>query len=1375
MPPLDSDLPPPADETPSSGDGASERTPTDDGHISFVERLQRRYGKDVDPRIDLQDELEESAALSSRQDSSHASSSSRDLLKRLRRQFGVSSRYEIRGEVARGGMGTILNIWDGELRRKLAMKVMHGPGGYDEESGISQGNEEKLQRFLEEAQITGQLDHPGVVPVHEMGIDRHGRCYFTMRLVRGKELKEVLDEAREGTGKWTITRAVGVVLKVCEAMHYAHTKGVIHRDLKPTNVMVGGFGETYVMDWGLARIYKDPPEGKAPRGPSDGGSSVSLVRTVRKEERDANPDSHLVTMDGDVVGTPAYMALEQAQGKLDELGPTSDVYSLGTILYYLLTGRSPYVEPGERVSPHTVLNRVLSDPPVAASKLAKGMPGELVAICEKAMERDAADRYRDMEEVRNDLQAFLDDRVVGAYEGGAFAEFRKWVLRNRKFAAALAGLVVLALAAALTFGYLKDVQLDELTELDVIKDAALKDKDAALEEAQKSRELAEEQREIANSQRDLAAKNERAARESEEIARLSGYQGSILAADSHFRLGDVEQARRRLAECAEDLRGWEWQHLMLHGQAALQTKYFGGQAAVDAVAFSPRERRVALLTRGGRFRLLDLESGAFVSLPKINLQLDILRIGPMFPLSMDFSSDGEQVLLAGRDHVIRVFDLIGGEEVARLPESEGVTGHEAGVSAARFSPNRRRIASGSGDGMLIVWDARTRNVLQRLPGHGSDVTGLDWAPDSIHLVSSSTDGTARIWNTATGASLSVLKGHAGVVHDVAWGPAGRRIATAGADRNVNLWDAMSGRLTQSLSGHHGQVLAVDFDPSSTRLVSGSEDRTLRVWDPERAESIVLLGHEDPVLTVAFSADGREILSGADDGTFKLWDSRGDLSDTRLEGSAGAVIAVAARTEEPSIATSDSSGGILLWDSRSGYPQRRLVGHDGVVTALAFSPDGRTLLSAAADGEARLWDLASGRARLRLRGSGKGILDAVWAEEGTRVVTGSTDKLVRVFDAETGEELRVLEAHRFSVTAVAASADGRLLASAGQKIHLWDAESDEPRLTLPGPRRKERALAFSPDGRQLVSVSKDSVTRIWDTATGTLLHELRDHDDEVTAVVFSPDGSRFVTASEDQRIRVREANRGETILELRGHAGTVHALAFDPRGIRLVSGGEDGLARVWETGEREDRRRRWAEETAWREEAIPLVDELFDEHLRLGEVLRAIEQERDLDDEVRGCALGLARLRGDEPELLIRSCAEVVARPGLSREAYATAHRQASAAVDIDPFQARYRLIAGEAEVRVEAFRDAVETLREAERIDLLTGDERSGPHLSAAEEVTRRLFLAMAYHGIGDVGEARDLLESSRVEMEESPSHQRDSSLLRLLDEATTRIGARGE
>lgn len=334
-----------------------------------------------------------------------------------------TDRYETIEQIGRGGMGVVSRVRDQRLQRDLAMKVLAAQGGQAATDGSA-----SWRRFLDEAQITGQLAHPGVVPVHDIGIDAQGRAFFTMDLIRGDDFRRVIARVHDaGDTEWTLTRAIQIVIRVCEAVAYAHANGVIHRDLKPANVMVGGFGETYVLDWGLARV------GAHASVPGDDEASESAT------------GSH--TLAGDVLGTPAFMAPEQARGELESVDALSDVYSIGAILYHLLAGRPPYAESGRA---RDVLERLLAGPPEPIAAAHAEVAPELIAICEKAMHRERGERYESVAALAEDLRAFVELRVVHAYEAGAVAEARKWIRRNRPLAwTGFAAL--LALVAGLVF------------------------------------------------------------------------------------------------------------------------------------------------------------------------------------------------------------------------------------------------------------------------------------------------------------------------------------------------------------------------------------------------------------------------------------------------------------------------------------------------------------------------------------------------------------------------------------------------------------------------------------------------------------------------------------------------------------------------------------------------------------------------------------------------------------------------------------------------------------------------------------------------------------------------------------------------------------
>lgn len=371
-----------------------------------------------------------------------------EYLEKLNRHASREFPFAVVGAVDEGGMGQILRVWDEDLRRHIAMKVIKEK---EEQGKALPTRPAVLARFLDEALVTGQLDHPGVVPVHRLGIDADGRIFFTMRLVRGTSLERTLPLVHAGEAGWTLTRAIEVMIKVCDTLAYAHSKKVVHRDLKPSNIMLGRFGEVYVVDWGIAKII-----GREDTHGLEMSQALTTILNHVDEQGGKVVDgaSPHMSYDGMVVGTPAYMAPEQARGQIRDVGTRTDVYAVGAILYEILTGAAPYTESGGSASSRTVLEAVKLGPPRPVDSFERKTAPELCAIVEKAMAREIGERYTTIQDVARDLRAFTENRVVQAHRTGAWVELRKWMWRHRGTAwtaGVLTGVLVVATALFVTW------------------------------------------------------------------------------------------------------------------------------------------------------------------------------------------------------------------------------------------------------------------------------------------------------------------------------------------------------------------------------------------------------------------------------------------------------------------------------------------------------------------------------------------------------------------------------------------------------------------------------------------------------------------------------------------------------------------------------------------------------------------------------------------------------------------------------------------------------------------------------------------------------------------------------------------------------------
>jgi eukaryotic-like serine/threonine-protein kinase len=1046
------------------------------------------------------------------------------------------SGYDLLAELGRGGMGVVYWARDRNLNREVALKMILG--------GAVAGPQ-ALVRFLAEAEALAALHHPHVVQVYDRG-QCQGLPFFAMEYCPGGSLA-----AKVKDNPLPAREAAALIEKLARGVAAAHAAGILHRDLKPDNVLLAADGTPKLTDFGLAKRFDDLGE-----------AGTGLTHT------------------GAVLGTPSYMAPEQAKGEAKAVGPAADVYGLGALMYRLVTGRPPFL--GATVV--ETVRQVIEDDPVSPTILTPGLSRDLSTICLKCLAKDPATRYAGAAELADDLRRYLDGRTILARPVRAAERAAKWVKRNPVVTGATAA-VVLALAAGTVVSWMmyRDAKVQERIAEDKAKEAEdrAKERDIALDQA-----TAALRREAERAgERDAAASESRKQHEQAGAARKAEadrgkerddalgearYQlgiGNFLLANAAFENRDPGLARVRLDQVPPAQRRWEWHYLNRQIEGGLFTLY-GHLSPVFSVAVSPDGSRIVTGSQDGTARVWDARSGVPVLL--------LRHLEPVFGVAV--SPDGTRIVTGSLDRTARIWDARTGVQLRVLE-------HTFGVLSVALSPDGTRVVTGSGDKTVRVWDVQTGLVWVELKGHMDDVFGVAVSPDGTRVITGSTDKTARVWDARTGDPVLILK-HPGEVLGVAVSPDGARVVTGCHDGTARVWDARTGTRLLELKGPAAGIWGVAVSPDGTRIVGGCGDRTARVWDAQSGALLLeLVGHTGAVHGTAFSPDGTRVVTASSDKVAKIWDARSGSPVTVLVGHVDPIPGAAFSRDGTRVSTAGRDQTVRVWDIRTGTPLSNPIGLEKGVRIAAFSPDGTRVVTGGHDGTARIWDTQVGTLVAVMEGHEGEVRSVAFSPDGTWVVTASRDKTARVWEARTGAVVSTLAAHRDEVTGATFSPDGtRIVTTSCDKTALvWDNRSGPPHFAWKkeddappswrnrsGPphfawSHSDQVLcaAFSADGKRIITGSLDKTAKVWDAETGARLLDLAGHTASVTSATFSPEGARIITASEDGTAKVWDARTGTPLLNLAKQAVPVTGAAVSPDGARIVTSSFDGTIRVWD--------------------------------------------------------------------------------------------------------------------------------------------------------------------------------------------------------------------
>ena len=1026
--------------------------------------------------------------------------------------------YELPEKIARGGMGVVWRARQLSLNREVALKV------------IAEGelaSEDFIERFHTEATAAASLDHPNIVPIYEIG-EHEGRHFFSMKLIAGRTL------TRESGGSPMPPRRVGRLLaRLARAVHYAHQRGILHRDIKPNNILIDRDGEPHLTDFGLAKLIE---------------RESTITRTIA------------------VLGTPSYISPEQAAGKTSQLTTAADVYGLGAVMYELLTGQPPFAGG----TTFETVRQVLEQEPRPPSLLNPQVDRDLETICLKCLNKEPERRYGSAEALADDLERWLRGEPIVARPVSLTERAVKWVRRRPQIAVVLALTAVAPLAVIITLA-LSNVRIRAARQVIAAKAEESRQRVIQLNVAAGVRAMGDgdwsaallwcaEAMRLENgnpfTEEPHRYRFASVLREMPALRQMWFHGAAIFSAE-------FSPDGTRIVTASADSTARVWS---VNGQSDSPVLQHDGP--VEQAVFSPDSTRVATISQDQTARVWDAVSGTPIA-PPISLNSGGKQIS--------FDPDGKWVLTPN-GNAAQIWNATTGEPVGPP------LNHDQPVLCAAFSPDGRVVATGGEDNLVRLWEAATGRTLLQPLQHDLPIRNLWFSPDGRRLATATTYETARIWDTGTGELLAGPLKFRDHVLEVHFSAEGDRVLTASFDTTAQVWDAATLKPVSPPLEHHDVVATARWAPDGQRILTASWDHTSRVWDGATGKPLSpVLRHGARVDAASFSPDGSLILTADGAGVVRLWQLETNRATRLIVRHSEPVDDAVFSPDGKRLLTGSWDNTARLWDAVTGR-ELFVWAHSDWVRQVAFSTDGRYAMTFSGDGVTRFWDVLSGKERTALLLTNLTGIPR-FNPDGSRLLTIEADTTARIRDALTGELMAPPLAHGTALAFGEFSSDGRWVMTLGSNgsVRVWQADAGRPVGQLIRPPDGSAFARLSPDGRRVVVrtlgrprpipggvgvANIQSAAQVYDVGTGKPVTPLLRHEGPISSLAFSPDGHRVATGSWDTTARVWDASTGAPVTPPMRHDRLVYQLTFSADGRRLLVASGNLHARLWDaaTGE-----------------------------------------------------------------------------------------------------------------------------------------------------------------------------------------------------------------